>query len=488
MPLRVLVLLLAAAALAGPARADGGYFSGTKGARAAGRAGAFTARADDLSAVWLNPAGLARIDQTLIQLGNRFSYNASAFTRAPTLDWGNLEGGIPPYVEFAEVENDEPWQALEPLLGVASNLGLSDFGFALALRAPAGVGRLAFPVDGGTRYQMVERHARILDYTASAAWKRGDLFGVGVSLQWIHVPLLRYELVIDATPFPGDVHPVTSELDMLATVKGHDPFTFNAIVGAWYRPLPSLELAISGQLIPTRIHTRSTLQIEPLSPEIDEQVELRRDGEPADDVRLSLPLPLSARVGIRYRHLRGATEIFDVELDLVYESWSRVDRFAVDGDGLVANLFAQRVDVGSIEIDKQWRDTIGVHLGGDHVLVTQLLTLRGGLFYESGAADRRFAHVDFAAGEQFGATLGASVFLLGAELAVAYEHRRQPTVVVNEGEARVYQAAPGSQCEQPFTDPDLCHPQFLGRPGAPVNAGSYLAHTHALSVDVLYRF
>ena len=52
MRLSVAVTTLAAAAtLAGTAAADGGYYGGALGARAAGRAGAFTARADDPTAV-----------------------------------------------------------------------------------------------------------------------------------------------------------------------------------------------------------------------------------------------------------------------------------------------------------------------------------------------------------------------------------------------------------------------------------------------------
>ena len=192
--------LLASTTFATRASADGGYFSGTSGARAGGRAGAFAAKADDLSATTLNPAGLARIQGTLVQLGNRFSYNALAFERAPTLDWGHLEGGVPPYVTFDEVDNETPWQLLEPMIGVASNLGLRNFGFALAARAPAGAGKVEFSADGGQRYMMVRRDALILDYTASAAWKADDFFGVGASVQWIHVPRLEYQLVIDATP------------------------------------------------------------------------------------------------------------------------------------------------------------------------------------------------------------------------------------------------------------------------------------------------
>jgi hypothetical protein len=192
-------------------------------------------------------------------------------------------------------------------------------------------------------------------------------------------------------------------------------------------------------------------------------------------------------VGIRYRHLRGQREIFDLELDLDYASWSRVERFTVDGDGLVANLLAQRVDVGRIDIEKRWRDTVSVRLGGDYAVLPERLTVRSGLFYESAVADRSYAHVDFVSGQQLGAALGASVFVLGVEVALAYQYRHQPPIRVSEGDARVFQEVPGSQCPAPFTDPSRCHPQYLGQPAPAVNAGTYRAHSHGLSLDVLYR-
>lgn len=474
--------------IAASADADGGYFSGTKGARAAGRAGAFVARADDLSAVLYNPAGLTRIGGTVIQLGNRFSYNAHAFERAPTLDWGNLDAGIPPYVEFAAVENREPWQLLEPMLGVTSSLGLRDWAFALTIHAPAGIGRQAFPIDGGQRYMMVSREARILNYSGSVAWKSGEVFGVGASIQWIDVPALRYQLVIDANRFPGEVNPVRSEFDMLATVDGADPFTFNAIAGAWYRPVRHLEVAVAVQFIPTSIETDSTLTIEPLNSEIDDDVELTRDGSPADDVRLTLPLPITARAAVRYRHLQGDTELWDLELDVGYESWSRVERFTMDGDGLVANLLGQRVNVNSIEIQKHWRDVWSVRAGGDYRAIPEWLTLRAGVFYETAVADSRYAHVDFVSGPQLGAALGASVRVWDSEVAFAYEYRHQPALSVRESGAGVFQEVPGSECPAPYTDSDLCHPEFLGRRSPPVNAGSFRSHSHAISLDVLHRF
>jgi hypothetical protein len=206
----------------------------------------------------------------------------------------------------------------------------------------------------------------------------------------------------------------------------------------------------------------------------------------ANDVTLSLPLPVEVRAGVRYRHLRGAHELFDLELDVGYASWSRVDRFVMDGDGLVANLLAQRVSVDEIAIAKRWHDTLSVRVGGDYALLSTV-SVRGGVFYETAVADSGYAHVDFVSGTQLGAALGASLFVLGLELAVAYQLRAQPALHVSEGEARVFQEVPASQCQPPYTDPDDCHPQYLGKPAPPVNAGTYVAASHAVSLDVLYR-
>src|SRR5690606_20600189 len=197
--------------------------------------------------------------------------------------------------------------------------------------------------------------------------------------------------------------------------------------------------------------------------------------QPANDVTLELPLPLTFRAGVRYVGLSAGRELFDVELDLVYETWSRVERFTMDGDGLVATFRAQPVDIGLIEIEKQWRDTLGVHLGGDVVALPDLLVARGGLFYETAVADESYANVDFSSGKQLGFGLGTSWFLGGLELALGYEFRVQPPITVSEDAAGVYQEVPASQCDPPYTDPDFCHAEYLGQPAPSVNAGTYRA-------------
>jgi long-subunit fatty acid transport protein len=438
----------------------------------------------------LNPAGLGHIKGTLIHVGNRFSYNSQEYTRAPTIDYGSPDaaGNFPTHT-FARVHNTRPLQALDPIAGVASNLGLESWVFALALQAPPGVARQSFPIDGGQRYLMTDYEALMLNYSLSAAWKANENFGLGASVQWIHVPRLKYSLIINANPFIGGANPVSSNLDMLASVSGSAPFTLNTVVGAWYRPLPAIELGIAGQVIPTQIRMKGRLNVTPVASSTDDTVELTRNGDPANDIDLTIPLPLMGRAGIRYRHLLPKDqELFDIELDVVYESWSRVNHFTVATRGLQAAYLGQQSNLGDIYVEKRWRDTIGVHLGGDYAIIPSVLALSGGVFYQNPLANSAYANVDFATGAQLGAAIGGTIAWNHQRIAVAYEFRQQQTVTLSEAQSRIYQTAPLSQCKPPYTDRSRCSSYYLGLPGPPVNAGTYDARNHLLAVDWLYQF
>jgi long-chain fatty acid transport protein len=348
------------------------------------------------------------------------------------------------------------------------------------------VSKLAFPLDGGQRYMMVSREAQIITYAGTLAYELSEAISLGLSLHWLYLRKLDYELLIDARTMQG-ANPVSSSTDVLSRVSGSDPFAFNAVVGAWFRAAPFLEFGLSGQVIPTSFKSKSTLSIEGLSPEFGD-ISLTRNGEPAQDVSVELPLPLSARAGVRYLHAEAERTLFDIELDVVYETWSRVERFRMDTRGLSASWRDQSIDIGQIDIEKHWQNTWGVHLGGDYHVLAELLSLRAGLYYETAVAERAYSHVDFAGGQQLGGALGASVYFGPFELAVAYEQRRQPRVTVEEPDARVYQEVPQNPCLAPYDSDRLCHPEYLGQPAPAVNAGSYRAVSHMVSLEALYEF
>jgi hypothetical protein len=195
-----------------------------------------------------------------------------------------------------------------------------------------------------------------------------------------------------------------------------------------------------------------------------------------------------ARVGARYRHLTPAREIFDVELDVEYETWSRVNEFALETHNLVANFQGTDVDLGRIGIAKHWRDTVAVKLGGDVALIPDKLALRAGAFYESAVAPNAYSNVDFPGGAMLGGSLGGSVMFGRWEVALAYQLRRMLDINIAEADARVYQQVPASACDPPYTDMTRCHLQFLGQPSPQINGGSYRSTSHYLSLALLYRY
>jgi long-chain fatty acid transport protein len=477
----MLAVALATAFASAPVLADGGYYSGAVGARAAGRGGAFVARADDPTAISINPAGLADLRGWRLYVGNTFSYNSYTYTRAPTLDYANVQNGMPTPTNFAQVKNGTPAQAADPFIGLTTDFGLSDWGFGLAVFAPPGIAQEEFPTTGGQNYMMTKRQAIILDTALSAAWKYRELFGLGVTAEWMSVPRLEYALMVDGNPFQAPNDPVTSQWDLLADTKGADWFIFNARVGAWVRPAPWFELAAAGQVVPTDIQTHSTLSVNARDPNV--QTALNRT-----DVAIKLPLPMMARVGARYIGLDGAVERWDLELDVEYETWSRVNQFTVESHDLSVTASGQKIPIGQIVVPKQWKDTVSVKLGGDVALVPDRWKLRAGVYYESAVAKPAYANVDFPGGPQLGAAVGGSFLSGGLEVALTYQLRYQPTVTVSESDARVYQQVPDSTCKAPYTDPTTCDPNLMGKPAPVINAGTYNATSHLLSLAVVYRF
>lgn len=470
----------------------GGMTIGDLGARAEGRAGAFAAKADDLTAIEYNPAGLTLIQGTSFYLSNRFGHAYESFHRAATPERDLDEDGVRTgaLYEFDAVENGTPWQLLNPVIAAGSNFGLENWAFAIGAYAPPGIASQKFPEDGGQRYMLIERDVKILYYNLSAAWKYKDLFGIGASVQWVDAASIKMSLVVDGNNLPGRINPVSSSADFKTTLEGADHLAASGLLGVWYHPFPYLQFGLSGRVAPTNLEAKCKLTAEPITLTGGE-VETLRNGQPADDVYLAMTLPPMARFGARYLYLDGTRPVFDVELDFVFEAWSMTDRYTIDGVGLVTrfdNDPTKDITINKIHLLKNWRNTYSVRLGGDYHVIPELFTLRLGTLYESAATQPEYAYMDFFSSHRIGAGVGASVEFRGVDIALSYNFIYEFPISVTEAEGQINTQRPGTPCQPPYTDDDNCDLDFAGQVGATVNGGDYESRYHFATLSASYTF
>jgi long-chain fatty acid transport protein len=457
---RMMVLV---AALAPGVAAAGGFEVPDNGVRAVGRGGANAVGVSDLTAAHYNPGALARLSGPLVvTIDDNLFFHHESFQRAQ-LDpgWGPPYGGR----TFDKVEDDDTLFPIGAFASVGSNFGLEDWMFAASVYGPSAVGQQKWPAYGPQSFLLTEEDILLVYYSLSAAWQKKDTFGFGATLQWVDMPKMQYELVVDAD-VPGILDPVpergtatVSSTQLAARLDLKDRFAWTAIVGGWWRPLPYLEIAAAGRIVP--IHLEPTGKVHLDRPELSPG---------GVTVRMPLTLPMQARGGVRY-----LSDAFDVELDAFWENWSVLDRYNVHMKGQINGL-----DVHDLIIEKQWSDTVSIRLGGEYHLLPSVLDVRAGGFIENGAAPKNYSHLDFQSFDRLGLGGGLTWHVPGIDLALsaAYMHIFQEDRTVTEAYGKQFQQRPVSPC------PDSCG----GLSGVVANAGKFESRYDILSLGVDYRY
>jgi hypothetical protein len=283
------------------------------------------------------------------------------------------------------------------------------------------------------------------------------------------------------------VEPVESDYDMRSRITGSDRVGATAILGAWAKPHPNVEVGLAARVVPVWVDLDAKLSVSAENLQLDEAPALTRDGVPSNDVRFRMNMPAKVRAGVRYVQRDGDREVWDLELDVHYDLWSIMERFTVDA-GLVAEVGGAKVEIDTIKIRRNWMDTVSVKLGGDWNAVPERLWLRAGFFYESPSVRHGSEYMDAFSFHRFSPSAGLTVRVWKIDLSVAYSYVYQLPSVVTEGQSRVYQQVPGSPCVAPYTDPTNCNDHYLGKPAAPANAGTWLTEFHIVQAGLELAF
>jgi long-chain fatty acid transport protein len=371
--------LIAALAASYDASAAGLYFS-ERGVRPLGRGGAFVAGADDIGAIWYNPAGLTEAGTT-IMADFSWLHFTSDFKRKSQI---NDAGGAAHIYDYPKTSGTTPFIPI-PTIG-ASYAFNSPKGLSIAggLFAPySAVTSYPLTVDGQpgpARYSLVSLDGSALTVIGGwVAYKPIEQISVGGGVEML-VGTFNSTVVFSASPTDRLIGaPEDSKYDALSGLKVGPIFAPSGNFGITVKPIKQVRIGLSGQL---PFHINAPAKVNVRLPNAVEFDGAYQDGQ---DAHVRFNLPGIIRLGVEGR----PTEQLRLEIAYVRELWSTHETIDVRPDnikmyGIVG--FPSPFGVAPISIPRHFRDTSSLRFGGEYTLGKKnRIDLRGGLSYEQSA-------------------------------------------------------------------------------------------------------
>jgi long-subunit fatty acid transport protein len=453
-----------------PARA-GGFELPDNGAQALGRGATFVAKADDGTAIYYNPAGLARQRGTRFYGGGNLFLHSFEFQRAGTFPDDPNNTPTPWGQKPFPIVSSSGGPYATPFVALSTDFASFDrFTVAIGAFSPPAVGNRTFPIatqgaPAASRYDLVQSRSTLLYPTASLAYRVTPWLDLGFSA---HLVLAKYDetsvAYVDVGQCPNpEYQPCDSVTSLAATAT-----TFQGTFGALLRPSANAAFGVSVRT-PTAFTARGTLT--PKAPRV------APSAVAPGDASLATRLPLIVRAGGRYIAMDGDFETYDLEVDATYEGWA-----AAQGDGLrlaVPSLGPQK-NIDAL-IVHGYKSTFSVRAGGAYNFdaFDGVLALRAGAFVDSPATSFAYTRLDVDTLLKIAGTAG-----------IGY---RRGAIALDVGYAAV-----ASVQRLVGTDQGAVRPLDLARNGQPldsagnalpaVNEGAYRGFTHVLAAGLTVVF
>ncbi len=385
-----------------PARASGFYF-GDNGSKALIQGGAFTAQADDLSAMQYNPAGLAQQRGLSFLLdGQLMSHSVSFLRQDNGYDPANPSTLIRPV-------SNTGGAFLLPMVGLSYGfpIGPRTLSVTLGVYGPPSVGRYRLPEPNYTkgadgkfvddprraapqRYTLINNDILIYYPTLSVAMDVHPKFLIGASFQ-----LVGAHFSFRQALFAGDaigLNPMRqleedATYDAVAKIDLTGRVGFTGVLGALYKPLSWLAIGASVRP-PVPIRATGTMDLT-----LSDTFKSFGASVSGNQAEFTLALPLEIRVGARFTPpVRG----LGVNVDFVYLGWQSVDAFVLTPkDVTLVVAGSDPSAVKPIRIPRNWQASFSVRAGASYDIV-KWVTVHGGAMYETSAAPDAMYSVDFA--------------------------------------------------------------------------------------------
>jgi long-chain fatty acid transport protein len=465
-----LVCTLALGASVAPRSANGaGLYFSDRGVRPMGRAGAFVAGADDLGAIWYNPAGLADAGTSVLMDFAWLRFSVDYTRQLQVLDAQNdvqrfnsptLSGGT-------------PFLPLPTIAGSYAFGPRKEWTVAGGVLAPY-IALTAYPptVDGQpspARYSMGSYNGSIAAMPGVwLAYKPFDALRIGVgALAFVG----KFQSTITFNANPQDRllgAPEEPQYDANAQLDISPIFAPSANAGITLVPSKYVRIGASGQL-PMIISAPATITMQmPSSVAFDSA---SQDGTSA---HVRFVLPAIARAGVEIRPVDNLR----VELAYVREYWSSQKSIDITPTDMSLDGIAgmpPKVAIPPISMPRGFQDAESFRLGGEYTydFLEYKVSVRGGVSHETSAVPAPYLNLSALDFDKWVASIGGSLFVgKHWRFDAVWAHTFARTIYVDPNVAKI----------------NRINPIDGNAPFEPVNGGTYSASADLLGVGFNYLF
>jgi long-subunit fatty acid transport protein len=472
-----------------------GYEFPDNGAVAMGRAGAFAAKADDGTAIYYNPAGLAQQEGLHVLVDSHLLVDSITFQRYDAAT--GTPNGMP------QVANNAGLVYL-PFLAISARI-FPDLTAALGVYAPPATGQYTFPdpypnngkpptaqypkdqlscltgspscpgsnitVTGAPpgygvapqMYNLINESQIVLYPTLALGWQALPWLAIGGSLQLAYGKVNLRQGTYDAArlevPAPGQppIHSISNETGANTTIAtlAVEAWSVTGILGVTVTPIENLKIAASVRPKYTANATGNlTLDFSPLAQSTGTSVSGAGTSNPSAQTgigpaSLNVPFPTEIKSGVDYAFENGA----DIELDFNYECWREINQITLTPNFSTVNpgpTGPVTTPIAPIIFRKNFQNSWSLRLGADYPipLPSMKLTVRAGVGYESSVYDTSpgtvsYPSLDFSNFDEYFGSVGADLAFLGIfDVVLGYTHVFEPTVTANNAATAAIQNNP----------------------------------------------
>ncbi|MBW2526670.1 MAG: outer membrane protein transport protein [Deltaproteobacteria bacterium] len=464
--------MAAVLALSSPAAGSGLYFS-ERGVRPLGRGGAFIAGADDLGAIWHNPAGIYDAGSQILVDASWLHFTAD-YTRQGIVEQVDPNTGQ----VVARFEQSHPTvQGVAPVMPIPT-LALSyqlhpEWVLAFGLEAPyAAITSFPDSVNGRPapqRHALITLDGSLLSMAGLwAAYAPTDEWRFGLGVEVLFGRFVSTQVLSGCPPDRFICAPEAPEWEILSQVTAGPIFSPSANLGAQWLFHPGWRAGMAFQL-PFWVRAPADLQVRLPSTPMFERAYL--EGSDAD---IAFELPWSLRLGVEWEPI----ENLRVELAGVFEGWSIHDEITIDPDGMAMREvvgFPDPFFVPEVNIPRNFRDTGAVRLGGEYLFEAFGVGWepRLGVGFESSAIPTEYLSATTVDLPKLTVGVGLGLHIDSWRFDVVYAHVFGFDVEVDPDEAAVPIQTPMAAYEpDPYT----------------INGGLYQARANVLGAGLRYEF